>query len=90
MSETPANPAAAEALGEAVPFTFRGVEYRVPPTTEWDYEALEVFESGKVATFLRMVLGEAEHNRFKATKPKVSDVNEFVAALKGALGIQGN
>lgn len=83
-------PTAAEALGEKVPFTHNGVDYLVDPTTEWPYEALEAFEDGKLATFLRSVLGEEQHDAFKATKPRVSDVGDLVQAVQAALGISGN
>lgn len=84
------NPTAAEALGEKVPFSYNGVDYLLDPSSEWDYEALEAFENGKVVTFLRMILGEEQHAAFKATKPKAGDVNDFLTALQKALGIKGN
>lgn len=87
---TPKNPTAAEALGAPVPFTHDGIDYLVVNSAEWPYEALEAFEDGKIATFLRSVLGDQEHAKFKATKPLLADVNRFVEALQGALGISGN
>lgn len=84
------SPTAAEALGEKIHFIFGGIEYLVAPTSEWSYDALEAFEDGKVTTFLREVLGADEHAKYKATKPRVSDVGDFVTALQKALGISGN
>lgn len=84
------NPTAAEALDNKIPFTYNGVDYLLAPSADWDYEALEAYEQGKIATFLRMILGEAQHDAFKATKPKVSDVNAFSLAIQKALGIAGN
>lgn len=81
---------AAEATAETVPFTHNGVDYELTPSSEWDYEALEAFENGKIATFLRLILGDAQHAAFKATRPKVNDVNTFVVEIQKALGIQGN
>ena len=86
----PANPTAAEALGDRIPYTYGGESYLVLPSIEWSYDALEAFESGKLATFLREILGEEQHARFKATKPKVGDVNDFILGLQSALGISGN
>lgn len=83
-------PAAAEALREMIPFTARGVDFELTPSDEWDFEAIEAFEAGKVATFLRLILGEEQYNAFKATKPKVGDIDEFVTDLQKALGIAGN
>lgn len=84
------NPTAAEALSAKIPFTFEGVDYTVDPTSEWSYEAIEAFEEGRISGFLKGVLGDAEHEKFKATKPRISDVNRFVEALQTALGIAGN
>lgn len=81
---------AAEALGERVPLTFEGVDYLVLPSTEWPYEALEAFEQEKIATFLRLILGEEQHDAFKATKPTVAKLREFIPAIQKALGIAGN
>ncbi len=84
------NPTAAEALDSKIPLTYNGVDYLLVTSSDWDYEALEAYEQGKIATFLRIILGEAQHNAFKATKPKVSDVNSFSQAIQKALGIAGN
>jgi len=83
-------PSAAEALGDRIPVTFGGVDYLVTTSADWPYEALEAYEDGKIATFLRHVLGDEQHSTFKATRPKVSTVNEFVDALTKALGVSGN
>ncbi|CCQ44665.1 hypothetical protein ARTSIC4J27_592 [Pseudarthrobacter siccitolerans] len=84
------NPTAAEALGDKVPFTHNGVDYLLDPASEWDVEALEVFESGKVMTFLRLILGEEQYAKYKATKPKAGAVNGFLEGIQKALGIKGN
>lgn len=87
---TTKNPTAAEALAERVPFTWRETDFAVLPTSEWSYEALEHYENGMITRFLKEVLGAEEHNRFKALKPKASDVEGFVGVIQKALGIQGN
>lgn len=84
------NPIAAEALGDKIAFNYNGADYFVTSTEDWDYEVLEAFEDGKIVTFLRLILGTEQHAAFKATKPKVADVNAFVEAIQKALGIQGN
>jgi len=83
-------PTAAEALAEKVPFTYNGVDYQLEPTSEWSYEVLEAFEDGRLSSFLRGVLGDEQHEKFKATKPRVKDLEGFVLGLQGALGISGN
>lgn len=90
MTARKTTPAAAEALGALVPFTFGDVDYLIPPTSEWTYDALEAFEDGKITAFLRAILGDAQHVKFKATKPRIADVTEFVDAMQKALGISGN
>jgi hypothetical protein len=85
------NPVAAEALGEeTVAVAFDDVEYTIPTTANWSYDALEAIEEGRSTGFLREVLGAAQLAQFKARKPKVSDVNAFVVAIQKAVGIQGN
>lgn len=90
MTARKSNATAAEALGEKVPFSHNGVDYLVPTSADWPYAALEAFETGKIATFLRLILGDAQHAAFVATGPKVSDVNGFVESMQKALGIAGN
>jgi hypothetical protein len=90
MTARKPNPTAAEALDERVPFTFGGVDYLLPATSAWPFEALEAFEDGKVATFLRHVLGDEQMATFRATKPTVADFQELVVALQKGLGISGN
>jgi len=84
------SPTAAEALGEHVPFTFAGVDYSVTPTSQWPFEAIEAFEDGKVATFLRLVLGDDQVAAFRATSPTVATLLELVVELQSVLGISGN
>lgn len=84
------SPAAAEALGVRLPFTFDGVDYEIDPSSEWPYDALESFEEGRVVAFLKIILGPEQHAAFKATKPKVSDVSRFAEVIQSTVGIAGN
>jgi hypothetical protein len=88
-AKKPINPTAAEALAEPVAFTYADVDYVVPSTSEWPYAALEAFEDGKLSGFIREILGEEQHDRFKATKPKVSDLSDLIQEMQKALGIAG-
>ncbi|WP_144722242.1 hypothetical protein [Cellulosimicrobium sp. TH-20] len=83
-------PAAAEALAAVVPFTYGDAQYAVLPTSEWTVDALESFETGRVTTFLRAVIPAEHWTAFKATGPKVPDLNGFVLALQKAVGVSGN
>jgi len=87
---TTKKPTAAEALGEELTLEHNGVTYTLPPSDEWDYEVLEAFEEGRISGFLKSLLGTKQHDAFKATKPKVADVNAFVEAIQKAYGILGN
>jgi hypothetical protein len=90
MTARKTNPTAAEALDERVPFSFGGVDYLVPTSADWPFEALEAYEDEKIATFLRHVLGDEQMTAFRATKPTVADFQELVVALQKGLGISGN
>lgn len=85
-----ARPVAAEAIGALIPVDFDGVTYNVPPSNRWPYAALVAFEDGKVAGFLRSLLGEEEHAKFAATEPYIEDLDRFVTAIQEGLGISGN
>jgi hypothetical protein len=82
--------AAAEVLGEQVPFTYKGAQYLVLPTSEWTLDTIEAFETGRMTAFLREILGEAQYATYKATKPKVAEIQDFMAEIQKALGISGN
>lgn len=84
------NPTAAEALGDKVPFAHGGVDYLLDPAAEWTIDALEAYEAGRVTTFLRSILGEEQYAAYRATSPKVGQINEFMTGIQKALGIQGN
>ncbi|AYN57734.1 tail assembly chaperone [Arthrobacter phage DrManhattan] len=87
---SPKNPAAAEALGEMIPFNFDGKDYFVAPSSEWSFDALEAYEEGRVLAFLREILDEASFKTLRTEKPKASVLGEFVVALQKAVGIAGN
>jgi hypothetical protein len=90
MTTRKTSPAAAEALGEAIPLTFAGIDFLVPTTSNWPLTALLAYEDGKIATFVRALLGAEQFAAYLATSPVLSDMNEFVEALQKALGISGN
>ena len=77
----------AESTNTAVSFAFRGETYNVPPTSAWPFRALEAYEDGKLAAFLRAILGTDYARLADFT---VGDVSEFVEELSKGLGIQGN
>ena len=82
--------AAAEALGESIPFTFEGETFSVAPSSEWSFDALEAYESGRILAFLREILAEESWAKLRALKPKAATVGDFVVAVQKAVGIAGN
>lgn len=82
--------AKAEARDETLSFRFENVTYRIAPADEWDLDALEAFEDGKVATFLRSVLGADQWAKFRAKPRKVTDLTALAEAMQKAMGLEGN
>ena len=82
--------AAAEALGESIPFTFADETYVVAPSSEWSFDALEAYENGRVLHFLREILDEDSWAKLRAVKPKAATLGDFVVSLQKAVGIAGN
>ncbi|AYN59101.1 tail assembly chaperone [Arthrobacter phage Yang] len=87
---SPKTPAAAEALGESIPFTFDGQDFTVLPSSEWSFDALEAYETGRVLAFLQEILDGDSYATLRAMKPKASVLGDFVIALQRAAGIAGN
>ncbi|QNJ56515.1 tail assembly chaperone [Arthrobacter phage Niobe] len=83
-------PAAAEALGESIPFTFEGKDFVVLPSSEWSFDAIEAYEEGRVLAFLREILDADSFEALRAMKPKAAVLGEFVVSLQKAAGIAGN
>ncbi|QIG58545.1 tail assembly chaperone [Arthrobacter phage DrSierra] len=82
-------PAAAEALAEMIPFHFEGTDFVVAPSSEWSFDALEAYETGRVLAFLSEILDEDSYKALRAMKPKASVLGEFVVTLQKAVGIAG-
>lgn len=83
-------PAAAEALGENIPFTFNDEDFVALPSSEWSFDALEAYEEGRVLAFLREILDEDSFQKLRVMKPKAAVLGDFVVALQKATGIAGN
>lgn len=82
--------AAIEALAvERIELTFQDETYSVLPSSEWTLDIIEAFEEGRVAGFLKEVLGD-DYAKLRATKPKPDTLSEFVSALTTAAGVKGN
>jgi hypothetical protein len=86
----PTNPTAAEALAAPIEFAFEGATYGVLPTSEWDLDAIEAYEDGRVLSAIRLILSPGDYQRFRAKRRKAADLDAFVRAMQGALGIAGN
>lgn len=85
------SPSAAEALAEGIPFDYKGVSYTLPNANDWDIDALDAFEEGRVVAFIKSILGDAQYAALrKSGVNKVGELNEFVEAMTSAVGISGN
>lgn len=78
--------AAEEAANAPVDFEYDGDQYTVPPFKEWDLDAMEAYEDGKILSCIRAVLGDDQWKVFKAGKPKMKDFDTFCEALFAATG----
>ena len=79
-------PAKVDATGEAIEFAYEGVAYTIPPASEWDLAALEAFDAEKIATCVKLILGDEQWRAFRAKSRKVSDLSGLFAALNEAVG----
>lgn len=75
----------AEATGELVKFTFKGVEYEID--TDFDVDVFEYMEDGKWMAAIKLMLGEDQYQTFKKGKPKRSDLTKMVEEMSRAGGI---
>lgn len=80
----------AEALETAVPFTYDGESYTIAPSKDWDLDALEAFEDGRIAACVRLVLGADQWRQFRAKQRTIGDLNGLFAKAQEAAGIEGN
>lgn len=94
MREHKQDPAEAETIGEDVTIDWDGVTLTLPATADdWDLDAVEAFEQGKVATALGLLAGEAGWTAAKATyqringrRPKLRDLESLGDAIARVYG----
>lgn len=85
------SPVKADATGADVPFTFDGETYYTTPPAKWSLDAIEAFEADKVATCVRLLLGDDQWKRFKSKPRTIGDLNDMFQALQSAaVGSSGN
>lgn len=77
----------AEAKGEGFTVEFDGESYVIPPALDWDLEALEALEEGRVVAAVRALLGDEGWARFREKRRTVRDLNEFFELAAGAAGL---
>lgn len=86
----PAKPAAVEApeVPEGrFPVVLGGETYFVTASAEWSYEALLALESGRLTGFIQAILGDEQHEAFRATNPTIGVLNEYIDAIQNAAGV---
>ncbi|MDG4792701.1 hypothetical protein [Micromonospora sp. WMMD1082] len=83
------NPAKAEATGQPVTFEHAGQSYTVPPTAQWDLDAMEAYELGNIVTCVKLLLGPAQFEQFKprGTKRTVGDLRDIFDAIQNAADV---
>jgi hypothetical protein len=90
MATARKTPAAAEALGDRIPFEFEGESFLVTPSTEWTLDDVEAAEEGRLVAFMKAVLSDAEMTRVRALGLKGPRIGAFIEALTKGAGVQGN
>lgn len=83
------NPAQAEATGKPVSFEHAGQTYIVPPTDQWDVDALEAYEVGNIVTCVRLLLGDEQYAKFKpkGTKRNLGELRALFDAIQDATDV---
>ncbi|WP_229398173.1 hypothetical protein [Micromonospora okii] len=91
MSTSRARAARAEATETATTFDFDGESYSVAPSNQWDLDALDAFESGRILTAVRLILGADQLARFRSKPRTIGDLDALFDAAQKAAGIsEGN
>lgn len=83
--------AAQDEVASKVMFTFENVIYRLERPEEWDIEAFEAREEGRNVTYLKVVLGEAQYEKWKTAKKRratdmvsiINEIDKFFGAQQG-------
>lgn len=68
-----------------ITFTFDEIDFSIPGVDDWDLEALEAYEDGRVVALLRTLLGAEQWAAFKAKPRKVADLNAMFLAVQKAM-----
>lgn len=76
-----------EALEEEIKFKYLDVEYVVPPGKKWPLDAVEAQEEGKLATFLKCLLGNDQYKTLRKDVKTIEDLDAFAEKLFDALDI---
>lgn len=74
-----------EAKGQGASFSFKGIEYVIPPSDEWTIDVAEALEAEKFLAAAAALLGPAQWARFKQGN-RLGDAEAFFNALGEVLG----
>lgn len=86
----------AEQSSEPVTVEWHGIPVELPATVEdWDLEALEAFEQGKVLSAVRLLLGSRRYDELRAgvreklgRKPTVRDLTPLAEEIARTYGFE--
>jgi hypothetical protein len=80
------NPAKAEATGASMQIEYNGFTYEIPPSSQWDMDAVEAAEEGRMVTSMKLILGADQWAEFRKRNKTMGDLEGFmdrVAELTG-------
>lgn len=79
----------ADIKGQRLELVFRDQKFTTPLVDDWMVEFLENAEFGRIFHAISGALGESEYERWKALKPKMSELQGFVNQITSKLEAAG-
>jgi len=80
------SPVRAAAAGTGVDVEFEDVTYTVPPSAEWDLDAIEAAEEGRAVMSTRLILGAEQWAEFRKHHRTFGDLERFMSAVQEVVG----
>jgi len=79
----------AEAESEDFSVRIGGEDFTFPNVREWPVEITERLSNGDLTGAIRLLLPEADHSRFFATRPTMGDLSDLFDSLGQSAGVGG-
>lgn len=87
--EAAAKAAAAEAKSAPFPFTYKGADYEVPPSTEWPVDAIDRLSRGELGPALAALLGQDTYAKLCAAGLVMGELNVLFEQIGETSGLGG-